>query len=87
MKEKVAIDKEKIREIYTRGSANSRWLIEHYEELIKNYNNSFVAVNEGKVIDYDVDPSRLLQRLKEKGIDISTVAIDFVTDNPALYIL
>lgn len=87
MNKNITINKKEIQEMYAKGLANHKWLIGHYKELTKKYNNKFVAVHNGEVIDSDIDPSRLLKRLEEKGVDISTVAIDFVTDNPLLYIL
>ncbi len=87
MNENATINKKEIQNMYAKGLANHKWLVGHYKELIKDYNNMFVAIYDGKVIDYDTDPRELLKRLKEKGVDISTVAIDFVTDNPLLYIL
>ena len=83
----VGINKEKIQEMYSKGFANNKWLIDHYRDLIQTYNNRFVAVMDGKVIDSDVDPEVLLNRLKKKGVDVSAVAIDFITDNPILYLL
>ena len=83
----VSINKEEIQKMYAKGCSNDEWLAEHYDELIKNYNNMFVAVYDGEVVDSDIDPRMLVKRLKERGIDISTVTIDFITDNPLLYIL
>ncbi len=81
------INKKEIQEMYAKGLANQEWLVKHYKELTKKYNNMFVAVYNGEVIDSDIDPRRLLSKLKERGIDISVVAIDFVTQDPLLYIL
>ena len=87
MNKRIEINKEQIQEMYSKGFANNKWLIDHYRELIRTYNNQFVAVMDGKVIDSDVDPEVLLNRLKKKGVDVSAVAIDFITDNPVLYLL
>lgn len=83
----VSIEKERIKRLYLESFDNSKWLIEHYQELTKEYNNKFVAVQNKKVIAVDVNPFKLLEKLKKMGVDISTVAIDFVTSDPLLYIL
>ena len=87
MNEEMQIDREKIQKMYTESLSNRKWLAEHYKELTQEYNNMFVAVYNGKVIDFDIDPRKLLKKLKERGLDVSIVAIDFITKDPLLYIL
>ena len=78
--EEVNINKEEIKEMYAKGLANLKWLVNNYKELAKKYKDMFVAVSDCKVVDYDIDPEELLHRLEKKGVDISTVAIDFIIE-------
>lgn len=62
------------------------WFQDHYDEL-KKYAGKYVAVNNGEVIDQDIDVDPLIGRLHKKYKDISSFAIEFVNDNKIELIL
>lgn len=54
------------------------WFSSNYAELEKMYSDSFVAVIEpGKVVA-DKDLKRLIRRLEEEGIDITSIYIEAI---------
>ena len=42
---------------------------------------------EVEVLDHDVDLEMLLERLKERGIDVRFVYVDYIPDEDVIYIL
>ena len=46
---------------------NFQWFRDHYNDLYTKYKGEYVAINDSKVIDYDVDYERLIiNRLKQR---------------------
>ena len=46
---------------------NFQWFRDHYNDLYTEYKGEYVAINDSKVIDYDVDYERLIiNRLKQR---------------------
>jgi hypothetical protein len=63
-----------------RFNADINWFQKHYPTIKKRYKGQYVAVRDLKIIDHDKDGDLLLKRLKKRGIDTSSVAVEFVSD-------
>ncbi len=55
------------------------WFKEHQTELEEEYDNQFIAIENEKVIESDVNLDKLLVKLKEKGKDPANTLIKFVS--------
>ncbi|MBI2126511.1 MAG: hypothetical protein HYU02_04260 [Thaumarchaeota archaeon] len=77
-----------IAELISKAEGNSKWLSANYRQLVKKYNDEWVAVLDKDVIDYDKDLKRLSARLRKKLDErYSEVAFDYVTKEPIDMIL
>ena len=54
------------------------WLHTHYDELIKKYNEEFVAIKNHNVVINDKDLNEFERKLREKDIDVSDHVIEFI---------
>lgn len=46
---------------------NFQWFRDHYNDLYTKYKGGYVAINDSKVIDYDIDYEQLIiNRLKQR---------------------
>ncbi len=62
------------------ASSIEKFWEQHYQELLKDYPEQFVAVRDGKVIASDSDLAMLVSDLRDRGIDARTaVAIQFIS--------
>lgn len=66
---------------------DNRWLAENYHQLRKKYLNKFIAVKDKKVIDYDTDFNKLIERLEKKGEDLGRIVIEFMPPEDLILIL
>ena len=56
---------------------NFQWFRDHYKDLHTKYKGEYVAINDCKVIDHDIDYGRLItKRLKQRFGDLSTFFIE-----------
>ncbi len=55
---------------------NKMWLHENYDDIIKKYENHFVAVFEREIVDTDKELFKLKQRMQNKNL--KNVYIEFV---------
>jgi phage FluMu gp28-like protein len=77
-----------VSEILNKHMENAKWIVSHYEELKSEYNEQWVAVHEGKVLDSDSRRIRLWNRLrKAHELQLGEIAIEYVTDKPMEMIL
>ena len=62
---------------------NINWFRDNYKKLVKKHPDRFVAIDDGKVIDYDTESRRLIERLRIKHGDqkLTTFAIEFVSSS------
>lgn len=63
------------------------WFQDHYEDLVKDYDGLFVAVKDEKVLLSDEDCERLIKRLRQRHLDLSSMVIELVDSNPPHFIL
>ncbi len=59
---------------------NSKLIREEFENLRERYPNKFIAVEKGKVIDYDEELETLIERLKKEKKDLTFVSIHFLPE-------
>jgi len=60
-------------------SENARWIRENYEKLKRSFRDEWVAVYGRRVVDYDKDLARLVERLRRSyGKDYGKIAIEFI---------
>lgn len=57
---------------------DNKWFIENYHMIEQKFRNKYVALEGGEIIESDVDFNKLLEKLKAKQKDPSTVLIKFV---------
>jgi len=63
------------------------WFQSHYDDLKKKYKGEYVAVKDRMVIDHDENLTALFDRLKEKREDISSLVVEFISEEKVEYIL
>jgi hypothetical protein len=56
------------------------WPHTNYRDLINHYNEEFVTIKNHEIIEHDKDLHILKQKLKEKGLEPTTVLIEFIKD-------
>ncbi len=61
------------------GRSDLSWLSENYAQILKSYDNQFVAVKDKEVIAASKNMDALLRELKRKKIDPATTLVQFVT--------
>ena len=61
------------------GQEDLEWFDSNLNALLKDFDNMFIAFRNKKVIESDQDLNRLMEKLKEMGIDTSNVFIKFVS--------
>ena len=77
-----------VSEILNKYMKNAEWIVSHYEELMTKYNEQWVAVHEGRVLDSASSRTKLWNRLKKAyAAHLDEIAIEYVTDKPMEMIL
>ncbi len=59
----------------------------HYDELLSNYRDQFVAVTDGQVVGAEPDLAQLILMLSVKHIDIRDTSVRCVTEDHSKLIL
>jgi len=78
----------RISEILDKHMENATWIVANYEQLKTKYNDRWVAVHEGKVLDSASRRMKLWNRLKKAyESQLGEIAIEYVTDKPMEMIL
>ena len=65
--------------ILVSGQKDIEWFYSNLDRFKSEYDNMFVAFSNKKIIDSDSVLDNLIDKLKNKGIDISDVFIEFVS--------
>ena len=61
---------------------NNRWISENYDNLKKQYNNQWIAVQNNAVVDHDPDLKKLVKRLKAGYTKVySQIAVEHVEES------
>ncbi len=74
----IGLDDEEMAELAQRLMADMKWLHDNYDSITEKYSNKFVAVDDGKIIESDVEMEGLIKKLKESNKDIDKVLIELV---------
>jgi hypothetical protein len=59
---------------------DTEWLHGHYNELIEKFNQEYVAIKNQEIIEHDINPDELKQKLKGKGIEPKNILVEFIRD-------
>lgn len=57
---------------------DSQWFAENTKSIQKKFEEEFIAIKDGKVIEDDKNFNKLLNKLKERGEDPSEIMIKFI---------
>jgi len=67
--------------------ANYGWFIEHFEELVKEFDGMFVAIHGGRIVDFDESPAGLREKVLKRDLRLSEVTVEYVSKEPLMFIL
>lgn len=65
---------------------NAKWFRENYQRLVEKYDGMFIAVYEERVVDYDRDLDRLVEKVSKK-YPSERIFIDFVIKEKLVLVL
>jgi len=57
---------------------NFQWFRDHYNDLYTKYKGEYVAINDSKVIDHDVDYERLIINSLKQRFAGDTIRVSFI---------
>jgi hypothetical protein len=64
--------------IMAKSNLNLKWFSNNHENLIDEYQDKFVAIDDERIIDSDKDINELLERLKKSNRYTDSMLITFV---------
>ena len=65
-------------QLITSMEKNDTFARKKYAELQKRYANEYVAIDKGKVIAHDEKIKTLSETLSSKGVELTTVLVQFI---------
>jgi thymidylate kinase len=68
------------KEQFKRFDKNLEWFQSNYEELKKQYNNEYVAIDNQRLLDHNPDLERLIERIRREYGDLGAFVIEYLTD-------
>jgi hypothetical protein len=78
MTKKIRVSEENIDKGFEAIERNNKFLAEKYEELVRKYGGSVVAVSDGVVRSQGKTSAEVIKELKRKKIDPLTVVIEYI---------
>ena len=72
-------------EMLVNGQKDLTWFEANINTLRNKFNNKFIAFHDEDVIDADSNLDNLIEKLKNKNIDMSNVFIKFVSKVKAIF--
>lgn len=66
-------------QMLVKGQNDISWFDANFNNLLSEYDEQFIAFKDKKVLDSDPRLNRLMEKLKEKNINVSDVFIEFVS--------
>ncbi len=66
-------------ELLLKGQEDIDWYNSHFDELVRTFNNQFVAIEDRGVVEADSNLDILFTKLTEKCIDPAETLIKFVS--------
>ena len=70
---------EDVVQLLLQGQNNLMWFNSNWNELVRDFNNKFIAIENKEVIESDTNLDSLLNKLRSKGVDSSETMIKFVS--------
>jgi len=62
-----------------RANAELNWISGHYGEILKKFENQFIAVSGTNIVANGSSIDNLLSKLNAEGIDIKSVTTEYIT--------
>ena len=62
-----------------RGKADLEWFDRDLPNLLSKYNDQFIAFKNKSVVESDTSLDKLMEKLKQKKVDVSDLVIKFVS--------
>ena len=72
-----------LKELFDSGyqsDLNLKWFIENQEKLIQDYNNEYVAIDDGIIIEHHPDMDEFFNLLKRNTNRPYSALVQFITD-------
>jgi hypothetical protein len=69
-----------IPDILTKSNANLKWFIDNHEMLLDKYQEKFVAINDGQIIDSNTDIRELMDKLKQSNRYSDSTLIQYINN-------
>jgi ABC-type enterochelin transport system ATPase subunit len=77
-----------IRRKMEQSAKNKLWAMNNMNKLRSKYANKYVALDKGRVLAFGDSPDEVFKQLRKKKLkDISTIAIEFVPEDPIIWLL
>lgn len=71
-----------------KSAENKLWAMKNMDRLRSRYPNKYVALDDGRVLAFGNTSEEVFEALRKKRVaDISTLAIEFVSKDPYVWIL
>ncbi|OGS55830.1 MAG: hypothetical protein A3K60_00040 [Euryarchaeota archaeon RBG_19FT_COMBO_56_21] len=77
-----------IRQKMERSAKNKLWAMSNMDKLRSKYANEYVALDNGNVLAFGDSAGEVFRELRKKRIkDISTIAMEFVSEDSLVWLL
>ncbi|NWG09608.1 MAG: hypothetical protein HXX80_04795 [Nitrososphaerales archaeon] len=73
-------------DLFKEQESNRKWFEENHENLVKRYDGKFIAIYEQKIVGFDEDVGRLMERIKKK-YPLDRVSVEHVSKEKLQLIL
>lgn len=67
-----------ISDVLTKSNANLKWFIDNHEMLLDKYQEKFVAIDDGQIIDSNTDIKELMDKLKQSNRYSDSTLIQYI---------
>ncbi len=64
----------------SKADINLKWFLKNHGNLIRDYNNEFIAIENGDVLEHDSEMEEFFNRLKRNVNYSNSTLIQFITD-------
>ena len=69
-----------IPDILTKSNANLKWFIDNHEMLLDKYQEKFVVIDDGQIIDSNTDIKELMDKLKQSNRYYDSTLIQYINN-------
>ena len=69
-----------ISDVLTKSNANLKWFIDNHEMLLDKYQEKFVAIDDGQIIDSNTDIKELMDKLKQSNRYSDSTLIQYINN-------